>query len=430
MATSAVAEQESVAPTVPPIPFNNMSPTLVEVPARSEPFGGGAGTSSPVVVEEGTSETAADAKKSNEEADLLHPSQFMVREDGESKMRIPLPSALSPSSIREFQSCPQSFLFQYIFKLKQPTNAALAKGSMCHAALERVFDLAAADRTLCTLQNLFRAVWSEHRNRDPYLGLFVAAAAAGADVVVRDLERESEWGREALHLLENYWRAEDPGAVSRPNPVQREVWVAAKLPANPKNARNADDDAEVIAGGDDKRGEENVVNEDTFLVRGIVDRLDMVQDSTDKRDICLRLIDYKTGKAPHLKYSPECNERIRQEAFEQLLIYALLMDQRRRSGKQETTLPLRYLRLFYLTSVDDQAVCWDRDLGATEQERQAVLDRTHESVAGVWRDICEMVATRDPAAFPGCERKFCYCHQCRTKFLPGTVWEPAGTEVH
>jgi hypothetical protein len=42
------------------------------------------------------------------------------------------PSPSSPSSILEFQKCPQSFLFQYLYKLRQPTSTALAKGKRLH----------------------------------------------------------------------------------------------------------------------------------------------------------------------------------------------------------------------------------------------------------------------------------------------------------
>mmetsp|Transcript_53212 Transcript_53212/g.64108 ORF Transcript_53212/g.64108 Transcript_53212/m.64108 type:complete len:217 (+) Transcript_53212:3-653(+) len=69
---------------------------------------------------------------------------------------IPRPKSLSPSSAKEFLSCPQSYLFQYLYKIKQPTNTALAKGSMCHSALEKLFDLNPSQRTLENLENLFR----------------------------------------------------------------------------------------------------------------------------------------------------------------------------------------------------------------------------------------------------------------------------------
>jgi RecB family exonuclease len=156
--------------------------------------------------------------------------------------------------------------------------------------------------------------------------------------------------------------------------------------------------------------------------------LDMVQDAFDKSAITLRLIDYKTGKAPDLKYSASMNAKIQKEAFEQLLIYSLLL--RESGASKEIPMPLRYLRLFYLTSVPAaenipaDAVYWDMDLGATQEERDVLLQSVHATMSAVWTDICNMIDRQDFKAFTGCQRSFCYCHQCRPRFVPGTVWEP------
>ena len=133
--------------------------------------------------------------------------------DPEKDFNMTYPKALSPSAINEFLNCPQSFLFQYIYGIKQPTTTALAKGTMCHAALEQVFELDAADRTLEHLQNLMRKEWSQNRKSDQYGQLFVE------DDGNWNLEAEADWGREALQLLENYVNYEDPRLVERPNPV-------------------------------------------------------------------------------------------------------------------------------------------------------------------------------------------------------------------
>lgn len=359
---------------------------------------------------------------SNDE--LLHPHQFLVRDETTGQLHLPHPKSLSPSSIKEFLACPQSFLFQYILGLRQPTNAALAKGSMCHAALERVFDLEPEQRDLTTLQNLFRTAWSEHRRTDAYKDLFG-----------QNVEQEAAWGREGLQLLENYWRWEDAAQVSRPNPVQREVWVSAALPLDP---------ARGVTAAHNNNNNNNIESEptETFLVRGIVDRLDMVQSPNDKQ-VALRLIDYKSGKKPDLKYSPAMNAKIREEALEQLLIYALLL---RESGKnRENPMPLRYLRLLYLTSRDGTADVLELDMGATAAERDARLNAVHEKLARVWRDVGHLIdqvnenignvdaksttnkSNADQAllqVFEGCQRTFCYCHKCRPRFQPGTVWEP------
>jgi RecB family exonuclease len=355
---------------------------------------------------------------------LLHP-EHLIEPDEDGVRRIPYPKALSPSSIKEFQACPQSFLFQYVLGLRQPANHALAKGSMCHAALERVFDLDPPDRSLTVLQNLFRTAWAEHRLQDLYRPLFEDTEAE--DCAQRDLAREAAWGREGLALLENYWKAENAATIQRPNPVQREVWVRAKLSLNAYLGVTATTPPHLNGGGEvvtaAVNGDENADNEQpSFLVRGIVDRLDMVQDAVDKSAVTLRLIDYKTGKAPDLKYSPAMNQKIQNEAFEQLLIYSLLL--RESGSSKEIPMPLRYLRLFYLTSVEEEAVYWDMDLGATQQERDLLLHSVHQTLSKVWTDICNMIDQQNFKAFAGCDRSFCYCHKCRSRFVPGTVWEP------
>lgn len=305
------------------------------------------------------------------------------------QLPIVMPTALSPSSIQTFRDCPQSFLFQYIYKIKQPTNTALATGTLCHTALEQIFALAPHDRTLENLQNLFRKGWSQKRLSDEYRHLFEGTTAAE-----RNLEAEIAWGKYSLSLLENYWQYEDPSQVERPNPMQREVWVRSQIP----NATS----------------KESSSSSSSFMVRGIVDRFDMVRD--ENKNIVLRLLDYKTGKAPQLKYSPAMNQKIQDEAFEQLKIYALLY---------KGELPLRYLRLLFLTSHDHRgAVAMDLDLGATQEERDQVLRGVQQGLVQVWNDISELVALQDPNVWKGCDRSFCYCHTCRPTFVAGSVWAP------
>lgn len=330
--------------------------------------------------------------------------------DPEKDFQMTYPKALSPSAINEFLQCPQSFLFQYIYGLRQPTSTALAKGSMCHDALEKVFDLDLEDRTLEHLQNLFRKAWSQKRRGEEYGQLFQHDGGEW------DLEAEAAWGREALQLLENYVHYEDPREVVRPNPLKREVWVRANLPLDPRRGSTG----YVVPSPPQGEGGPSG-NDETFLVRGIVDRLDMVRDKTDS-SIVLRLTDYKTGKAPELKYSQAMNDKIVAQNFFQLQIYALLM--REKHDDKTTSLDLRYLRLLYLTSQQGHAVAWDYDLGATPEERDAVLQGVHARLSEVWVDIVQLVSQQDPRLWHGCDRSFCYCHKCRRKFLPGTLWEP------
>ena len=144
-------------------------------------------------------------------------------------------------------------------------------------------------------------------------------------------------------------------------------------------------------------------------------------------DIVIVYFCCNTGKAPNLKYSKAMNEKIQEEAFFQLKIYALLLREKG-AGKafefNTNELDLRLLRLLYLNSASGKAVNWDLDMGATPEERDAVLQEVHTEISNVWMDIVELVSRQDPKAFVGCDRSFCYCHKCRTTFVPGTVWEP------
>jgi len=133
-----------------------------------------------------------------------------------------------------------------------------------------------------------------------------------------------------------------------------------------------------------------------------------------------------SGKAPNLKYSQSMNKQIIDEAFFQLKIYALLLREKG-AGRQvdsRNALNVRLLRLLYLTSESGKAVHWDLDMGATPEERDALLQDVHQELSTVWQDIVELVSAQDPKAFVGCDRTFCYCHKCRARFVPGTLWEP------
>jgi hypothetical protein len=136
------------------------------------------------------------------------------------------------------------------------------------------------------------------------------------------------------------------------------------------------------------------------------------------------IVTQKTGKAPNLKYSRPVNERIVDEAFYQLKIYALLLREKGGGAQQPKGMDLRYLQLFYLNSEEGGAKPWEYDLGETQEERDEVLNEVHQDLANVWTTITALVQQQDPKAFVGCDRSFCYCHKCRPRFVDGTLWEP------
>eukprot|EP00956_Cyclotella_meneghiniana_P031566 scaffold83210_cov62-Cyclotella_meneghiniana.AAC.6 len=386
----------------------------------------------------------------------LHPNR--------TESTIPLPTHLSPTSLDLFRKCPQAFFFQYILKLTPdpPTTPALARGTCCHTALEEVFDLKPSERTLGSLQNLFRRAWGKKRGmRDAKesvnngdINRSKSLKHSDYDCLFRtpdneyDIEQEIEWGKTSLDLLANYYELEDP--MSK-NPITREMWVHAHF---------------------------NIDNETSFVIRGIIDRIDMFLDKHSDK-VQLQIIDYKTGKKPHFKYSQPVNERIEKEQFFNMRLYALILtkmiretdntnysnedgldDQTDMSGykyrlpwnlqqkilqalgrdgnsKSNTQLSAMIdflpLRLLYLTShLDDDSA--NNAIGITNELGKAsyldtelepvhqTLSETEQEVIKICQEIKELVGMQNPLKFQHCDRKFCNCHDMRARFRYGSVW--------
>lgn len=152
---------------------------------------------------------------------------------------------LSPSSATDFKSCPQLFKFRAIDRAPEPISGAAARGSLVHAVLERLFQEDPAKRTPQRAVELLEALWIEVRN-DPEI------RPTGMNV-----EDEGPWLKQGRALLRNYFRLEDPRALSA---SRLEWWVEYELP-------------------------------DVHL-RGIIDRLEVREDGE------WILTDYKTGRIP------------------------------------------------------------------------------------------------------------------------------------
>jgi putative RecB family exonuclease len=211
---------------------------------------------------------------------------------------------LSPSRASDFKVCPQLFKFRSIDKLDEPVTVYQARGTTAHLALQRLYDLPAAERTAETLYSLFREAWTEIRATEEYQGLFSS------------VDEERHWGLDSMTLLANYFSVEDPATVE---PLDRELDMLEDL--------------------------------DGIVIRGILDRID--------RDDAGNLIitDYKTGKAPPERYALS--------SFFALKIYALLI--RRRLNETPTEVRLMYLNgpTMYRLAVDDaQLDAMDRQLRA------------------------------------------------------------------
>ncbi|GMH93820.1 hypothetical protein TrST_g2586 [Triparma strigata] len=319
---------------------------------------------------------------------------------------LPFPKSLSPSSALEFNKCPQSYLLRYILNYKDPQTPVMLKGTIIHSALEKLYkDVRRPDRTRQRLHDLLRQSWSDYKRTNSSSFLEMFGTDSGTDV-----QAEIEWGKSALSLLDNYLEIEDPRSLPS-DPVGLEKWVKSNLTSSSS----------------------------TFLVRGIIDRLDLVQ--TDRGSVDLRITDYKSGKAPNLKYSPAMNSKIREESFWQLKVYALLHGLQSETSKEKRYeaqvvsdegnstkfssggLGVRYLRLIYLNNINGEGEVMEYDLGETEEEREEVLNVTREELVRTWEEIMELVEKGDIKEFRHCERKFCGCHKAREVFVDGTLSE-------
>jgi len=159
--------------------------------------------------------------------------------------------ALSPSRANDYQQCPLLFRLRTIDRVPEAPSTAAARGTLVHAVLEGIFDAPAAERTPQRALELLPRAWADLRERRPeYAGLFT------------DDDTTEAWLASARALVERYFTLEDP---SRLEPRARELTLEAQLEGGP-------------------------------LLRGIVDRVDVAPDGA------VRVVDYKTGKAPRPQY--------------------------------------------------------------------------------------------------------------------------------
>ncbi|MFI9204511.1 RecB family exonuclease [Streptomyces sp. NPDC053048] len=237
------------------------------------------------------------------------------------------PASLSPSRAADFMQCPLLYRFRVIDKLPEKPSAAATRGTVVHAVLERLFDAPAGERTAPRATGLVPGEWEKLLAARPELGeLFLREDGS------HDAERLATWLRDAERLVERWFSLEDP---TRLEPAERELFVETVLDSGLK-------------------------------LRGIVDRLD-VAPSGD-----LRIVDYKTGKAPAPQY--------RDTPLFQMMFYALVV------WRLRGRIPRR-LQLVYLGSGD--VLTYDpveAELVAVERKLRALWEAiTLATETGDWR---------------------------------------------
>lgn len=251
--------------------------------------------------------------------------------------------------------CPLLYRFRVIDRLPEPPSAPAARGTLVHAALERVFDLPAAERTAEATVALLPSEWARLVEEEPALaGLLDGAAEdAGATTPPPEgvggtspptegagctspppegaAERERVWFAEAARLVRTWFTLEDP---TRLEPAERELYVEAEV--------------------------------DGLVLRGYVDRVDIAPDGR------LRVVDYKTGRSP--------SELWEGKALFQMKFYALVLWRIR--GVVPTLLQLVYLR-------DGQILRYapeEHELLATERKVKALWAAIETAArTGDWR---------------------------------------------
>ena len=298
-----------------------------------------------------------------------------IRAAGAAKRTSPLrmPKRLSPTAATTFRECEQLFLFRNLWRLPEPPSPALVKGSLVHLVLERMFERPAEERTPENLEAAFREEW---RNvRGSYLG--------ASPPLFGDRDAERDWGLESFQLLRNYVAFEDPA--------------------------DADLDARVVANEEWLEGEVAVEGGlPPLVVVGKLDRLDALDGG-------LRVVDYKTGRSAGSKayYPPALRAELEDRALFQLRIYAWMLEKQfeQDASLYSTSDRVAELRLLYLGG--DAAEAVDEALPADADARRRVLDGVQDDLRSVWADIHARVAENDPAAFPHCDRKWCFCHIAR-----------------
>jgi putative RecB family exonuclease len=253
--------------------------------------------------------------------------------------------ALSPSRASDFKQCPLLYRFRAIDRLPEPTSEAQLRGSLVHTALETLYALPAAERLPQTAISLLEPAWDRVLAAEPEL----------ADGISTD-QRAALLG-EAQALLSGYYRLEDP---TRFDPQSCEQRVEVEL-------------------------------SDGTLLRGFIDRIDVAATGE------LRVVDYKTGKAP-----PEARTLAEFKAMFQMKFYAVALLRSR--GVLATRLRLVYL-------ADGQILDYTPDLDE--------LLRFEKTLMAIWRAIQSAGATGDFRPSPSRLCEWC-AHQSRCPAFGGT----------
>ncbi len=193
------------------------------------------------------------------------------------------------------------YRFRAVDRLPETPSRVQVRGTVVHAALERLFALPPQRRDAVAGRALVDPVWRDVLAESPELAELFAGA--------KDPEL-AEWLDSARSLVEAYFALEDPRRVQ---PEACELLVETELPTGSADG-------------------------EPVLLRGYIDRLDVAPTGE------IRVVDYKSGSAPR--------EVFEAKALFQMKFYALVLLRTR------GVVP-RQLRLLYLA--DRQALSYTPD---------------------------------------------------------------------
>ena len=216
--------------------------------------------------------------------------------------------SLSPSRASDFMSCPLLYRFRTVDKLPEPSSPDAVRGTVVHKVLENLFDLPAPHRTPAKAADLLQPAWESVLEADPEI----------AEMFGEEGPEIGSWLTSCRQSLEKYFVLEDP---TRLEPAERELYVETLL-------------------------------ESKLLLRGFVDRIDIAPTGE------IRVVDYKTGKAPHPAFEAK--------ALFQMKFYALVLWRTR--GVVPAMLQLIYLGSGELLRYSPD----EADLRATERKVEAL----------------------------------------------------------
>lgn len=261
------------------------------------------------------------------------------------------PAHLSASRANDFLTCPLLFRYRSIDRLPELPSVAALRGTLVHRALELMFSLPPEQRSLPQASASLATAWVELARSEPDAAA-ILMADAGADqgpgVPVADVADQVSQSvlAPASVLLDAYFQMEDP---TRFDPHAMEMAF----------------DVPLI---------------DAFSIRGFVDRVDIAQTGE------VRIIDYKTGRAPSAGFEAK--------AMFQMRFYALAW------WRMTGEIP-RMLRLMYLGSREALSYSPEvSDLIATERKVLALRDAIAASAeAGIFAAkasrLCDWCSFRD-----------------------------------